>query len=107
MATDKKVKILQFGEGNFLRCFVDWMVDIMNDKADFGAAVQIVQPIGDELSPPSKILNARGGRYHTVLRGVENGKPVELFREITCVKGVLNALSEWPAVEEAARSTVW
>ena len=43
MATDKKVKILQFGEGNFLRCFVDWMVDIMNEKADFGAAVQIVQ----------------------------------------------------------------
>ena len=63
MATDKKVKILQFGEGNFLRCFVDWMVDIMNEKADFGAAVQIVQPIGDELSPPSKILNERGGRY--------------------------------------------
>ena len=31
MATDKKVKILQFGEGNFLRCFVDWMVDIMNE----------------------------------------------------------------------------
>ena len=92
MATDKKVKILQFGEGNFLRCFVDWMVDIMNEKAGFGAAVQIVQPIGDELSPPSKALNARGGRYHTVLRGVEGGKPVELFREITCVKGVLNAL---------------
>ena len=104
MTTEKKVKLLQFGEGNFLRCFVDWMVDIMNEKAGFGAAVQIVQPIGDELSPPSKILNARGGRYHTVLRGVEGGKPVELFREITCVKGVLNALSEWPAVEEVARN---
>ena len=104
MDTDKKVKVLQFGEGNFLRCFVDWMVDIMNEKAGFGAAVQIVQPIGEELSAPSKILNARGGRYHTVLRGVENGQPVELFREITCVKGVLNALSEWPAVEEVARN---
>ena len=104
MSIEKKTKILQFGEGNFLRCFVDWMVDIMNEKAGFDAAVQIVQPIGDELSPPSKILNARGGRYHTVLRGVEGGKPVELFREITCVKGVLNALSEWPAVEEVARN---
>ena len=47
MSIEKKTKILQFGEGNFLRCFVDWMVDIMNEKADFGAAVQIVQPIGD------------------------------------------------------------
>ena len=46
MSIEKKTKILQFGEGNFLRCFVDWMVDIMNEKADFGAAVQIVQPIG-------------------------------------------------------------
>lgn len=83
-----KTKILQFGEGNFLRCFIDWMVQKMNDRAGFDGAVQIIQPIGDELSPPSAVLNARGGRYHTCLRGVEGGKTVEEFQEITCVKGV-------------------
>ena len=83
-----ETKVLQFGEGNFLRCFIDWMVQRMNDKAGFGGAVQIIQPIGEELSVPSKILNARGGRYHTCLRGLVKGRTVEDIEEITCVKGV-------------------
>ncbi|MBQ4440295.1 MAG: tagaturonate reductase [Kiritimatiellae bacterium] len=81
-------KILQFGEGNFLRCFIDWMVQKMNDKAGFDGAVQIIQPIGDELCVPSRILNERGGKYHTCLRGIIGGKTVEEIEEITCVKGV-------------------
>ena len=83
-----ETKILQFGEGNFLRCFIDWMVQKMNDKAGFDGAVQIIQPIGDELCVPSKILNDRGGKYHTCLRGVIGGKTVEEIEEISCVKGV-------------------
>ncbi|MGN0855529.1 MAG: tagaturonate reductase [Kiritimatiellia bacterium] len=81
-------KILQFGEGNFLRCFIDWMVQRMNDKTGFNGAVQIIQPIGDELGVPSRILNARGGAYHTCLRGVVGGRTVEEIEEISCVKGV-------------------
>ena len=81
-------KILQFGEGNFLRCFIDWMVQKTNDRAGFDGAVEIIQPIGDELSVPSKILNDRGGKYHTCLRGVLGGKTVEELEEIGCVKGV-------------------
>ena len=72
-----ETKILQFGEGNFLRCFIDWMVQKMNDKAGFDGAVQIIQPIGVDLSVPSKILNERGGRYHTCLRGLVNSRTVE------------------------------
>ena len=83
-----KTKILQFGEGNFLRCFIDWMVERMNRGAGFDGAVQIIQPIGDELSVPSKILNERGGRYHTCLRGISGGKTVEEIGEVACVKGV-------------------
>lgn len=83
-----ETKILQFGEGNFLRCFIDWMVQRMNDRAGFDGAVQIIQPIGDELSAASKALNARGGRYHTCLRGVSGGKTVEEIEEIACVRGV-------------------
>ena len=83
-----ETKILQFGEGNFLRCFIDWMVQKMNDKAGFDGAVQIIQPIGDEQTLPSKVLNDRGGKYHTCLRGIIGGKTVEEIEEITCVKGV-------------------
>ena len=83
-----ETKILQFGEGNFLRCFIDWMVQRMNDKAGFDGAVQIIQPIGDELCVPSQILNARGSKYHTCLRGIIGGQTVEEIEEISCVKGV-------------------
>lgn len=83
-----ETKILQFGEGNFLRCFIDWMVQRMNDRAGFDGAVQIIQPIGDELSELSRILNARGGRYHTCLRGFMDGRQVEELEEIASVKGV-------------------
>ena len=100
-------KILQFGEGNFLRCFIDWMVQRMNDKAGFDGLVQIIQPIGDELSAPSKILNARGGRYHTCLRGIQDGKTVETIEEIRAVKGVdLAANLEQYATEPALRFVV-
>ena len=102
-----ETKILQFGEGNFLRCFIDWMVQKMNDAANFGGAVQVIQPIGEELSAPSKILNARGGRYHTCLRGIVGGKTVEEIEEISCVKGVdLAANLEKYAVEPALRFVV-
>ena len=83
-----ETKILQFGEGNFLRCFIDWMVQKMNDRAGFDGKVQIIQPIGDELSVPSKILNDRGGKYHTCLRGIIGGKTVEEIEEISSVAGV-------------------
>lgn len=102
-----ETKILQFGEGNFLRCFIDWMVQKMNDAANFDGAVQVIQPIGGELSAPSKILNARGGRYHTCLRGVVGGKTVEEIEEISCVKGVdLAANLEKYALEPALRFVV-
>ena len=93
-----KTKVLQFGEGNFLRCFIDWMVQKMNDNAGFDGQVQIIQPIGDELSPPSKILNARGGKYHTCLRGFMGGKQVEEIEAISSVKGV----DLWTNVEKYA-----
>jgi len=92
------IRILQFGEGNFLRCFIDWMVQRMNDRVGFDGQVQIIQPIGDELSAPSRILNARGGRYHTCLRGVADGKTVEEIEEISSVVGV----DLWTNVEKYA-----
>ena len=82
------MKILQFGEGNFLRGFADWMVQRMNDRAGFGGTVRIIQPRGTELNAVSHVLNAQDGRYHVCLRGTVGGKTVEELETITCVTGV-------------------
>lgn len=93
-----ETKIIQFGEGNFLRCFIDWMVQRMNDRAGFGGKVRIIQPIGEELGAASKALEAAGGAYHTCLRGIENGRETETLERIGCVEGV----SLWTELEKFA-----
>jgi tagaturonate reductase len=83
----RPVKILQFGEGNFLRAFVDWMVDILNEKTDFNGAVEIVQPISKGMA---KEVNAQEGLYHVVLKGIQQGKIFSETRLITCVSKAIN-----------------
>ena len=83
-----KTTILQFGEGNFLRGYFDWMVQRMNDAAGFDGTVRIIQPRSAALTPVSRFLNAQGGRYHVCLRGLAGGQPIESLEEISCVKGV-------------------
>ena len=90
--TERPVKILQFGEGNFLRAFVDWIVDLLNEKGDFNGDVMMVQPLKNGMG---EMINGQNGVYTTVLRGVQNGKPVEEFRTITSVKGCLNPYTEY------------
>lgn len=43
--TLKPIKVMQFGEGNFLRAFVDYMLDILNEKGNFDGSIAIVKPI--------------------------------------------------------------
>ncbi|NCC64543.1 MAG: tagaturonate reductase, partial [Spirochaetia bacterium] len=83
----RKERVLQFGEGNFLRAFVDWMIDILNEKTDFNGNVVIVQPLAQGLSD---MLNKQNGLYSTILRGVQDGKTVEAYRTITSVSRCLN-----------------
>jgi len=83
------IKILQFGEGNFLRGFIDWMVQRLHDRGLFDGGVKIIQPrAGDTLGAVGKILNAQNGSYHVCLRGLENGQTVERLEEIKVVQGV-------------------
>ncbi len=80
-------RILQFGEGNFLRAFVDWMVDILNEQGDFDGNVVAVQPIAQGLAG---LINSQDGLYTTVLRGMQGGERVEQLRPITTLSRVLN-----------------
>lgn len=97
----RPVKILQFGEGNFLRAFADWMVDILNEKTDFNGAVQIIQPIAQGMG---NLVNAQDGLYHVVLNGIRQGKPIRETRLITCVAGVINPFENYQAYLKTAEN---
>ena len=99
--SDRPVRVLQFGEGNFLRAFVDWMIDVMNEKAGFNSDVQIVQPIRNGMGD---MVNVQEGLYHVLLQGLSNGSEVNETRLITCVRGVINPYSDWAAYLRASEN---
>ena len=94
-------KVMQFGEGNFLRAFVDDFIDIANEKAGFNGKVLLVQPIAQGLT---ELINAQEGLYTLYLRGSEKGKKVDDKRVISCVSRCVNPYGEWDKVLSAARS---
>ncbi len=85
----RPVKVFQFGEGNFLRAFVDWQFDIANEKGVMDAGIAVITPLFGE-SKVVDILNEQDGLYHVILEGVENGQPK---REIRLIKSVQDVFS--------------
>lgn len=100
---DAPERVLQFGEGNFLRAFVDYFIDMMNEKAGFNSKVVLVQPIpnhgGFHLAD---VINEQEGLYTLYLRGFENGRKVNNKRIISCVSRCLNSYSDYDAVMACA-----
>ncbi len=84
-------KIIQFGEGNFLRAFVDWIVWKMNQRTDFNGSVVIVQPLAGGMVD---WLNGQDCLYHVNLQGKENGQPVNTLERIDVVSRALNPYSQ-------------
>ncbi|MFC7339259.1 tagaturonate reductase [Haloferula chungangensis] len=80
-------RVIQFGEGNFLRAFVDWMIQRMNQTVDFNSSVAIVQPIEQGLAD---LINKQDGLYHLVLEGMKDGQVVKESELIHCVTRCLN-----------------
>ena len=81
------VRVLQFGEGNFLRAFVDYWFDMANEKTDWKGKVAIVQPIPQGLT---KLINEQEGLYTLYLRGSENGEKINRKRVISAVDACYN-----------------
>ena len=96
---DLPERIIQFGEGNFLRGFADWMVDAMNRKGLFQGRVVVVQPVRKGMADA---LNAQDGVYTLLLRGIQGGTPVEDRSIITSISRCLNPYEDWQAVVHAA-----
>ena len=98
-------KILQFGEGNFLRAFADYFIDMMNEKADFNSKVVVVQPRPRRSAhTTADALNEQNGLYTMYLRGFENGQKVNDKRIISCISRCLNAHADYEEVLKCAEN---
>lgn len=94
-------RVVQFGEGNFLRAFVDWMFQQMNKKGVFKGRIVIVQPI---LDGRVSNLNKQDNLYTLLLRGTKNGELIEKKEIITSVSRSLNAYTQWTEVLKLAEN---
>ena len=102
---DAPVKVMQFGEGNFLRAFVDYFYDIANEKAGYNGKVKLVQPIGN-FPQMADWINEQEGLYTLYLRGSEKGQKVDAKRVISCVSDCVCPYidDKWDEVLALARS---
>jgi tagaturonate reductase len=85
-------RIMQFGEGNFLRGFADWMIHSMNEKNLFNGKVVVVQPIDRGMAD---LVNAQNGAYTVITRGVMNGKTVDETKLINPISRCINPYSKY------------
>ncbi len=86
------LRILQFGGGNFLRAFADWMVDILNQDTSFGGGVVIVKPTA--VGNYQNLVNQEG-LFTVILEGMKNGKPTRETRLISCVQEIVEPEKNW------------
>lgn len=83
-------RIIQFGEGNFLRAFVDWIVKNMNETTDFNASVVIIQGTPQDFA--MKLLSSQDYMYHVNLQGRLDGEIVNSFKRIDVIS---RGLAPW------------
>ena len=104
-------RIIQFGEGNFLRAFVDWIIWNMDQKTNFNGSVVVVQPIERGMVD---WLNGQDCLYHVNLQGRLNGEAVNTLERIDVISRALNpytqnwafmALAEQPEIRFVISNT--
>lgn len=81
------VKVIQFGEGNFLRAFIEWQIQQMNNKGLFKGSVALVQPIERGMIDR---LDEQNNNYTVVLEGLLEGKKVQSDEIITAIDRTIN-----------------
>ena len=82
------IRVLQFGSGNFLRGFADFIIDVMNEKGCFQGDVEIVQSVS---SSRDNGLQLQDGLYHVAVRGLVDNNLYEQLRLVTCVAHTFSA----------------
>lgn len=95
-------KVIQFGEGNFLRGFADCFLDMLNEKTGLNAKVVLVQPVGKK--DHTAAFKEQDGLYTLYLRGFENGQKVNRKRVISCVSRCLNPYAHYEEILACAEN---
>ena len=97
----RPIKIMQFGEGNFLRAFIEWIIQDLNDNGAIDSNVAVVQPM-----PVGRIDNLReqDGLYTLCLEGAENGKPVKTKQIIDVLGDFINPFTDYKYFLDYAKS---
>jgi tagaturonate reductase len=93
-------KVLQFGEGNFLRAFTDWQIDVMNKKTGWDAGVVVVQPLPQGMAG---MLNEQDGLYTVYLEGIKHGEALKEHTIVECVTRVINPYESYGEYEALVR----
>ncbi len=92
ISADAPIRIMQFGEGGFLRAFVDWIFKKLNDGGHFSGTVRVVQPIPQGLVEK---LKQQDYVYSLVLRGMQDGKVMDEASFIDVIRDGVNPYAEW------------
>ncbi len=95
------IKVLQFGEGNFLRAFVDWIINSMNKKGVFNGGVAVVQPMPFGRCKELKEANCL---YTLYLQGLQDGKAQRVHEVINAIQDALNPFEEYEKYLKYAES---
>ncbi|WP_337032280.1 tagaturonate reductase [Paenibacillus illinoisensis] len=98
---DRPVKVLQIGEGNFLRGFVDWMLHESARQGKFHGSVVVTQPRPGGKAKLEQIRD-QDGLYTMITRGLSQGKAVERTEMISIFSRCMNPYEEWQAFLELA-----
>lgn len=87
-------RVIQFGEGGFLRGFVDWILQITNEVSDFNGSVVVVQPIEKGMCD---MLEAQDCVYTHVMRGLKDGVPTVDKKIIDVISRTVKPYTDWNA----------
>ena len=97
---ERPVRVLQFGEGNFLRGFADYMIDIANEKGQFDGDIVLIKPI--EFGSLER-FEKQDCLYTVSLRGIIDGKAEVKNRIITSIADTADAIGEYDKYMEYAK----
>lgn len=93
-------KVIQFGEGNFLRAFIDWQIQQMNNKGLFNGGVKVVQPIDKGMT---KMLDEQDDLYTVLLEGKLDGKKVQTHEVVESINGTVRPYEDYQSYLDLAK----
>ena len=96
-----KETVMQFGEGGFLRGFVDYFFHKLNEQGLYDGKIVVIQPIEQGMV---SMLNEQKGEYNLFLRGIENGQVVNEHTHVTSISRGINPYTDFDAYMELAEN---